>query len=297
VYVEWSNEVWNGAPGFLPHQWVMQQLSLPQNAGVSFYQFVARQETHTFDIWSQVFAGQSGRLVRTVGVFEASPAYAVNLLAAMNGDFDAIAPAAYFGPTSAQIASYGAATTVDQVINDTAASIPTWLGFLQQHRQIADRYSAALGRPIQLLSYEGGLALEGHNQPYQAVFVAAGQDPRAYDLYRQYLVGARQIGLNLFMQFEFTDRANNNPYGVYGTLTRMDQPLAQAPKYRALLDAVSGALYASPSQPGVSAQMTTITTPVQFGSLDLPQLATSLPPGKRKILPAIDAGAEGPWAS
>jgi len=32
VDLEWSNEVWNGAPGFLPHQWVLQQLALPQNA-------------------------------------------------------------------------------------------------------------------------------------------------------------------------------------------------------------------------------------------------------------------------
>src|SRR5262249_685365 len=40
VYLEWSNEVWNRAPGFLPHQWILQQLALPQNAGVSFEQFV-----------------------------------------------------------------------------------------------------------------------------------------------------------------------------------------------------------------------------------------------------------------
>jgi hypothetical protein len=247
VYVEWSNEVWNGAPGFMPHQWVLQQLALPQNAGLNFYQFVAQENRHAFAIWSQVFAGQTDRLVRTVGVFEEGPFYAAHLLSYMNGEFDAISPAAYFGPTPAQIATYNAATTVDQVIADTAASIPLYLSFLQQHRLLADQYAQTLHRPIGLVCYEGGLALEGRNQPYQPVFVAAGSDPRVYDLYRQFLSGARQVGVDLFMQFEFTDRANNNPYGVYGTLTQMDQPLAQAPRYRALLDAITGTLYNLPA--------------------------------------------------
>jgi hypothetical protein len=284
VYVEWSNEVWNRAPGFMPYQWVIQQLALPQNAGLNFYQFVAQENRHTFDIFSQVFAGQTSRLVRTVGVFEESPGYAVRLLSYMNGDFDAISPAAYFGSTSAQIATYNAGTTVDQVIADTASSIPTDLNFLQLHRQIADSYSAQLGRHIQLVAYEGGLSLIGNNQPYQPTFVAAEKDPRVYGLYRQFLIGARQMGLELFTNFEFTDRDINTPYGVFGALTRMDMPVAQAPKYRALLDAVSGVLYLGPTAPQARTEQ-----PGAAGDVESPeQPALHTPPGP--VTPARPRG-------
>jgi putative intracellular protease/amidase len=239
VYVEWSNEVWNGAPGFLANQWVRQQLALPENAGVTFAQFVARENRHTFALWSQAFAGQSDRLVRVVAGFESSPAYTASVLQAMNGEFDAISPAAYFGPTSAQTATYSATTTVDQVLADARSSMPAWLGLLHQHRLLADQYATALHRPIRLLAYEGGLALEGRNQPYQPAFVAAALDPRVYGLMHDFLDGARQTGLDLFADFQFTDRAINTPYGIYGALNRMDQPLATAPRYRALLDAAA----------------------------------------------------------
>jgi hypothetical protein len=243
VYVEWSNEVWNGAPGFLPYRYVLQQLAQPQNAGLDFYQVWANDTRHAFDLWSQVFAGQTGRVVRVAAGIEQNPAGTARLLQDLNGTFDAIAPAGYFGPSAAQRATYSASTTADQVMTDTINSIPTALNYLSAHRTLADRYSAVLGRHIQLITYEGGPHLDGQNQPYQAAFLAAGSSPRMYDAYRAYLAGARSIGLDLFMQYEFTGRLVPDPHGVFGTLNYMDQPLALAPKYRALLDAATGALY------------------------------------------------------
>ena len=249
VYLEWSNEVWNGAPGFMPYRWIRQQLALPQNAGVTFEQFVAREDRRVFGIWSSVFAGHADQLVRVVAGFEEGPGYTARVLQNMNGEFDAVAIGAYFGPTPQQRAGYNANTTVDQVVNDTASSIPTFLNFLLQHRAMADRYSAQLGRHIALLAYEGGIDLAGRGQPYQPTFIAAGQDQRMYDLYRQFLTGARNVGLELFVNYEYTDRNVNSMYGVFGALNYQDEPLALAPKYRALLDAVSGALYAPPPAP------------------------------------------------
>jgi putative intracellular protease/amidase len=247
VYLEWSNEVWNGAPGYLANQWVRQQLTLPENAGVTFEQFVARENRHVFDLWSNVFAGQTSRLVRVVAGFENNPSYTARVLQNMGGQFDAIAVGAYFGPTPPERATYSASTTVDQVMNDMLTSIPVALNFIQEHRILADQYSTQLGRHVALVSYEGGPSLIGNNQPYQPTFVAASQDPRMYEAYRQFLSGARNAGLELFMQFEYTDRQVNNPFGVFGALNYQDQPLAVAPKYRALLDAVSGRLYQSPT--------------------------------------------------
>jgi hypothetical protein len=243
VDVEWSNEVWNRAPGFLPYQWVIQQLALPQNAGLTFTQFVAREDRRTFDIWSQVFAGQTHRLVRVVAGFEENPRYTAQVLQAMNGDFDAVSCAAYFGPSSQQEATYSAATTETQVMNDTIASIPNALNFLARHKQLADQYAAALGRPVQLVAYEGGASLIGRYRPFQAAYLAASSDPRMYDAYRQLLTGANALGLNLFVNYVYTERFGNNPYGDFGALSYQDEPVASAPKYRALLDAAGGVFF------------------------------------------------------
>jgi hypothetical protein len=234
----------------MAYPWIVQQLALPQNAGVTFEQFVARQDRHVFDVWSQEFAGQSQRLVRVVAGFQGSAGYTSRVLQAIGGDFDALAVGAYFGPSAQQTATYTAQTTVDQVLNDTLASIPAVLQGLQVDRRLADQYAALLHHPIQLMAYEGGVSLIGHNQPYQPAMLAAGQSPRMYDVYRVFLTGLRSVGMDLFNQYEYTGRQVNNPWGVFGVLNYQDQPLADAPKYRALLDAVSGVLYTTAAPAG-----------------------------------------------
>jgi putative intracellular protease/amidase len=248
IDLEWSNEVWNGATGFIPHQWVMQQLALPQNAGLSFVQFVALQERRVFGDWESVFTGQTNRVVRVAAGFEANPNYTAQLLQNMNGDFDAVSCAAYFGPNASTRAGYSLSTTMDQILSDTSASIPQALAFLTAHRHLADQYSAALGRPIQFLAYEGGPALEGHHQSYQAAMNAASVDPRMYGIYRTFRQGANKVELNVLVNYEYTDRnMPNSPYGIYGALNYQDEPIASAPKYHALLDAANGSLYGSGS--------------------------------------------------
>jgi hypothetical protein len=249
VYVEWSNEVWNGAPGFIPHQWILQQLALPQNAGVTFPQFVAQEDRRVFADWEQVFAGQTGRVVRVVAGFENNPGYIAQVLQNMNGEFDAVSAAAYFGPLPPQQATYNASTSETQVMNDTIASIPTELTFLARHKALADQYAVALNRPIQFVAYEGGASLVGNFQPYQPAYLAASSDPRMYDAFTQLLTGLNNLGMNLFVNYVYTDRFGNNPYGDFGALSYMDEPIAIAPKYRALLDAAQGTSIPPPTLP------------------------------------------------
>jgi hypothetical protein len=240
VYVEWSNEAWNSSPGYMTYPWLAKQIPEPPTAPdwfMRFTQLVAQENRHSFEIWSQVFAGEANRLVRTVGAFEANPIYTTRVLQAMNGEFDAITPAAYFGPTPPMLAGYTSATTVDQIVKDTAASIPTWLGLLSQHRALADQYSALLQRHIALVAYEGGPALEAHNAPYQVALNLASVDPRLYGIYSTFLTGAANAGLELLVNFQYTGAYQpNTPFGVYGALNYQDEPTADAPRYRALID-------------------------------------------------------------
>jgi hypothetical protein len=263
VYVEWSHEVWNSAPGDMPYQWIEQQLALPQNAGITFPQFVAREDTRTFDIWSQAFAGQTNRLVRTVGGIAGSPRYTAAVLQNMSGDFDAVAVTAYLSPASSQLATYSASTTADQVLSDLTADIPTAISLLEQTKALADQYSSSLGRQISLLAYEGGPSLIGKNQPYQAAFSQATTNAGMYNVYSQFLVGLNQAGLGLLVNFEFTDAPNSvSPNGgAFGSLSSLYQPLSAAPKYQALLDAASGSLFAVPARAPSQAHLAHPTLP------------------------------------
>jgi hypothetical protein len=263
VYLEWSNEVWNGAPGFRPFRWILGQLQLPENAGVTFPQFVAAEDRRIFDIWSRVFSDRANPLVRVAAGFEQNPNYTAQILQNLGGDFDAVSVAAYFGPDQNTRASYTPDTTIDQIISDTLASIPATVQFLRNHRALADLYSAALARHIGFVAYEGGAALEGQYQPYQTVLNEASVDPRMYDVYRAFLDNVNQAGLELMVNYEYTDRdLVNSPFGIYGSLNYQDQPLADAPKYRALVDFITP----PPAPPGFTPGQKTLDVPITMSN-------------------------------
>lgn len=244
VYVEWGNEIWNGAPGFDGNRWVQSQMALPENAGLSFYQIWAREARRDFDIWSEVFAGQTDRVVRVAAGFQNTPWVTNQVLMNMGGAFDAVSCALYTGLHSTQTSRLSSTTTADQIIDILLnESIPRDLNFLRSHQNLANQYSAALGRDIQLVTYEGGPHLDGRGAVYQQAYYDAGFNPRMYDVYDRLLTGARDIGLEQFMQFNYTGRPIPSPQGDFAILHWQDQPPAESPKYRALLDAISGELY------------------------------------------------------
>ena len=243
AYVEWSNEIWNFAPGFEATQWVADQTQLPANAGLSQWQVAGREAARDLDIWSQVFAGQADRLVRVAGGFAANDWVTARIVESMGGSFDAIAIAPYFSPTDEQRAGYTLATTVDRVLADTRATIATVVAETVNHQQLADEWSARLGRDVKLLAYEGGPHLDGRNAPYQNVFYAAANDPRMGDIYRDYLRALDATGMDLYVDFNFTGQAGASPWGDFAKLHRMDEPLATAYRYNAVVAAANGSLW------------------------------------------------------
>lgn len=243
IEVEWSNEVWNGSSGLAPNQWIKQQLTLPENQELTFEQFVAAQQRRVFGIWSEVFAGQSDRVIRVVAGHQDDPGYTGRLLDNMNGEFDAVSCAAYFGPDKVIRSKYTKSTGVGQIVADTKRSIPEYLAFLSQHHQITHQYSEALNRPIKFVAYEGGPSLEGHYEAYQTAMNKASVDSRMYGIYRKFLQGANSAGLDLLVNYEFTGRNQYTGDGIYGALNYMTQSLGSAAKYHALYAAATGLLY------------------------------------------------------
>jgi len=245
AYVEWSNEIWNSASGFEAYAWIAQEIQKPENSGITHWQFAGREAARDMDILTDVFAGQTQRIVRTAAGQAANAWVTERILENMNGRFDAIAIAPYYGPTGAQRATYSATTTVDQVLADLRANVPAGAWMTVDHHRLADDFSARLGRDIDLIAYEGGPHLDGRNAAYQNAFYQATKDPRMADIFRDYLRIQNASGLDAYVHYKLTDRDRVSPYGLMGVLLSQDQPIGEAHLYRALLEADAGTLFTS----------------------------------------------------
>ncbi|MBI5759948.1 MAG: hypothetical protein HZA46_15630, partial [Planctomycetales bacterium] len=243
AYVEWSNEIWNSAPGFEAYYWIADQTRLPENSGLTHWQVAGREAARDMNLWSEVFAGQTDRIVRTAGGMAANAWVTERIVENMDGAFDAIAIAPYFGHSDAQRASYTSTTTVDQILTDLRGNLPYITQFTLNNQRIADEYSRTLGRDIQLLAYEGGQHLDGRNAAYQNAFYQAAKDPRMADLTRDYLRQQNAAGLDAYVHYKLTDRDRANQYGLFGVLLAQDQPTSEAHVYRTLLEADAGTLF------------------------------------------------------
>jgi putative intracellular protease/amidase len=241
AYVEWSNEVWNWAPGFEGHYWARAQAAAE---GIRIEDVVARETRRDFAIWSEVFAGQTDRLVRVVGGFTPGTGqYGWNnqVMSRMNGEFDALAVAPYVAPPQTVRATYTSATTVDQVLADTRANIAPVADMVRQDASLVRQYETRLGRDLKFLSYEGGTHLDVRGgESYQRAFFDAAADPRMYGVVSDYLTAMAEAGLDSLNYYKFTDRRvpalmNSD----FGTLNRTDQPLTTAHRYRALTDYIA----------------------------------------------------------
>ncbi|MGB8854466.1 MAG: Calx-beta domain-containing protein [Pirellulales bacterium] len=244
AYVEWANEVWNFGWGFEASSWVAEQ-ARTQHLDPDYGQWIVtgREAKRDFDIWSQVFAGQADRIVRVAAGQAANPWIVEQVVANMGGSYDAIALAPYITFTDEQRAGYTAATTVDRILADARTNVATSLQWTRDHADVAARLATQLGRPIRLVAYEGGPHLDGRGAAYQAAFYAATNDPRMGEIYRDYLKGLDAAGLELYVDFQFTGQAGAAPWGDFAKLHRMNEPLAAAGNYNAIVAAANGSLW------------------------------------------------------
>lgn len=255
IYVEYANEVWNGQ--FEGFNYVTQQATAaglnPQGLNEDFAKQWATEARRDFNIWTNAFsaAGELDRLRRVAAIQTAnrfvSPLFLKEMVVDGVPQFDVLSPAFYAGVNSS---NYGASTTKDKIINDLFADLnasinPTLTAFLPGTpyqvvgpkgdwllwKQFADQYG------VELIAYEGGqhVTTPSITVPWYDDYVAAQRDPRMYDFYTAWLnaiydtVGAD--GVNIFSSVGLISQ-----FGAWGHLEYQDQPLAEAPKYRAIVD-------------------------------------------------------------
>lgn len=251
IYVEYSNEVWNGR--FDAFNWITEQL--PGGDEALRWEVTAGEAKRDFDIWSNVFTGQENRFVRVGSGFPAVSSVTDSILSNMEGKFDAIEVASYVGLTDAQRAELDASTTADEILDLAFQNLES-ITFprIDAHVELAEQYSEELGREIDLVIYEGGQLLlpQDGNSPYLQAIYDAQSSPRMYDLYQALLEGLDHRGIDAFNHFTHVNRLTAN--STTGALQYQLQPIQEAPKYQALADAPTHFF-----QPELSVEGTAVT--------------------------------------
>ncbi len=236
VYLEYSNEVWNTQ--FQQHDYV-RQLSGGDTFSDEFFDTWAERCRKTFSIWSEVFGDDaSHRLVRVAAVQLQNPWIAQKLLPRLNGEFDAVAPSAYFGITRKQGKRLTHTSSAGQILDLCEQNIrDSNRDWYNRHGQLTREWSDKLDRPIRLVSYEAGQHLSANGDeglPYYDVLIQAQSHPRMYGLYLLNMRVFEQAGGDLFVAFN--DVGKPGKFGSWGHLEHQTQPIEQATKHKALLD-------------------------------------------------------------
>ncbi|MBN2103312.1 T9SS type A sorting domain-containing protein [bacterium] len=241
IYVEYSNEIWN---------WMFNQTHYCYENGnpdTDWPERIVPFIQNTMDIWTDVFSGQTDRILRVVGVQASWQDVSNRIVFNMRpGSFDAFSPAAYFGFSEAgydALEQLGSTATAEDVLFWAREAMLTqscvWIK--SQYTSIARKLN------IPLVYYEGGQHLTpdpfGSDQPYNQALMDAQTHPDMYHLYQEWLDSLGTFvpegQTSLFMNFSFI----SNKSGKYGSWGVLESQFFQhppyhesAPKYQVLLD-------------------------------------------------------------
>ncbi|MCB9357423.1 MAG: hypothetical protein H6505_02530 [Calditrichaeota bacterium] len=280
IYLEYSNEVWNGMFG--QYQWV--EANGP--AGISHPRKYAHFSSRVFRIWRTVFGADSLRLTR---VLAGQLVNSWHLQESLNylgpNACDQISVAAYFGLHGEyydSLRATGEASTPEQVLEYCHQIIedqvrPYW----RQHTVLAENYGVTLN------AYEAGqhliLEIPGVVESYMPALWAAQEHPEMYQVYRHLLRVLKEYNSPLMMAFSHVGH-HESVWGSWGHLAYLGQPLADAPKYRALVDFATAQFLPSVED----------LTLVRVGN-DMSLRWTALPGAMHYIIYARDSIAPGSW--
>lgn len=215
VYIEWSNEVWNG--GFPQHAYAADRasnLGLPGGDGAASYQVYA--SVRMFEQFESVFGKGSPRLVKVLSGQQAWDGPCTDAMAALkdgtinpNGTMpDVFAVAPYFGGVS---------------ISELQSAIPALVSGMSQNQ------ACATGNGLPLVSYEGGS--DSFAAPNGGC-ASLALDPGMHDLYTSYLDMLSGTMHGPFMQYTGVG-------SCWGLKQHTGDSPANAPKYKGVVDWLS----------------------------------------------------------
>ncbi len=241
VYVEYSNECWNGQ--FAQARYCKEEgkrLTLSGNDFEAQLRFYSRRSVEVFAAWEAGF-GKENR-VRVLAAQGANPWTGRQVMDwdGAAGHADAIAVAPYFGnkwgspKTAAEVAKMTPAALAAALKEDVAASLKDVRAYARE----------AKARKLALVAYEAGQHLAGtggaeNDAALTKLFIDTNREPAMKGLYVDYVNGWREAGGGLLCVFSSVNRPSK--WGSWGLLEYAGQDPAAAPKYRAFREVLDAA--------------------------------------------------------
>jgi hypothetical protein len=251
IYIEFSNEVWNGAykqSGYAAAQGKM----LWPNAGVPPWAYnnnwYGMRTAQMCDIWKSVWGADSSRVICVLGAQAANADVAKQSLECSlwtgsgnapcaNHNINAVAIAPYFGDKNAQKswteAADGGHTQLFQELGGGVSQAANWEA---SYKTLLAHYH------LPLIAYEGGQSLTSFDPTLTNLYIAANRDPRMAASYAAALKDWKANSGEMYVLF--ADICNPSKYGEWGALESfMDtvSPLDKAPpKWQAIQNFISG---------------------------------------------------------
>jgi hypothetical protein len=215
VYVEWSNEVWNG--GFPQRKYAAAQaktLKLAGSDGAASYQVY--ESVRAFEAFEAVFGKGSPRLVKVIAGQAASTGPCDSEVAAFK---DATINPNGTKADAYAIAPYFRGDSIDALKNTGVPEATGW---------VSDSAKCAKGAGWLLIAYEGGQ--DSYKNGDDSACTTLQNDAAMHDIYGSFLdsmVGAKLTGP--FMQYTHSG-------ACWGLKQKTSDTLANSPKYKGVLD-------------------------------------------------------------
>ncbi len=247
VFVEFSNEVWNSSfqqAAYARENGLAEGLSDDTFQAQLFWQ--SKRSVEMFKIWRAVFesypAAERPKMVRIMASQHGNPWVSEQVLEYQDAyNFtDALAIAPYFGVSFGDPNNLNTtlAMTPDQIIADLQAEIagPN-RDLIRAHKKVS-RHNG-----VRLVAYEGGQHLVGYAgaewvPELNELFLEVNRHPAMYDRYMESMDAWEAEGGLSYCAY--SDCGTYSSWGSWGALEYQEQPIWEAHKYRALIDANSG---------------------------------------------------------
>jgi len=237
VYVEYSNEVWNGSFA-QNHRAAEKGKALKESASdweASWF-YTAHRSVEIFKIFEDVFGGDE-RLIRLLPSQAAVPYVSEQILGFEDAwrHADALAIAPYVGLSvpgedKDKIVALGQDGVLDLVEEKI---LPETIDMMKQQREVAARYG------LELVSYEAGQHLVGlwvanDSEELNSILIGANRSERMGKIYEKYYQAWEEIGGKTICHFSSVGKWTK--WGSWGLIEYADETPDDSPKYKTTLE-------------------------------------------------------------
>jgi hypothetical protein len=240
AYVEYSNEHFNWS--FSVSRYCLklgEEMGYKEGKG-PHHAYYSKRSKEIFAIWHEVFGDEKTRVVRTLGGWasmDRSNEMILRYAGRGSADAFAIAPYFYLGK-KIQEGANGKLDSVEKVLEEVRKVVgEDTPRIIAAARKRADEYG------VRLICYEAGQHLISREErrsrkpgPMTKLFMAANRDPGMGPIYTTYLHSWFANSNDLICLYNSVSRPNL--YGSWGMKEYLAQPLDEAPKYKAIIQAI-----------------------------------------------------------